>query len=50
MFERLATVEARFQEIEELLMDPGVSSDHNKMRELTMEHAEIAPIVENYRA
>ena len=50
MFERLSTVEARFQEIEELLMDPGVSSDHNKMRELTMEHSEIAPIVENFRA
>ena len=50
MFERLSTVESRFQEIEELLMDQGVTSDHNKMRELTMEHAEIAPIVENFRA
>jgi len=50
MFERLASVEARFQEIEDLLMDPGVTSDHKKMRALTIEHAEIAPIVENFRS
>jgi len=50
MFERLSSVEARFQEIEDLLMDPGVTSDHLKMRELTIEHSEIAPIVQNYRS
>jgi peptide chain release factor 1 len=50
MFERLASVEARFKEIEELLMDPGVTADHRKMRQLTIEHSEISAIVENYRS
>ena len=50
MFSRLADVEARYAEIEELLQDPAVSSDHNKMRELSIEHSELAPVVGSYRA
>jgi peptide chain release factor 1 len=50
MFERLSSVAARFQEIEDLLMDPGVTANHLRMRELTIEHSEIAPIVENFRS
>ena len=50
MFSRLADVEARYNEIEQLLLDPGVTSDHNKMRDLSIEHSELAPIVESFRS
>jgi peptide chain release factor 1 len=50
MFSRLADVEARYTEIEQLLLDPGVTSDHNKMRELSIEHSELAPVVESFRS
>jgi len=49
MLERLKDVAVRLNELNEFLMDPAVSSDRNRMRDLSKEHAELAPIVEGYR-
>ncbi|MED5372272.1 MAG: peptide chain release factor 1 [Myxococcota bacterium] len=49
MIERLKDVAVRLNELNELLMDPAVSSDRNRMRDLSKEHAELAPIVEGYQ-
>ncbi len=49
MFDRLAGMERRFEEVERLLSDASVASDSNKLRELGKEHAELAPVVQAYR-
>jgi peptide chain release factor 1 len=49
MFDRLAEMESRFEEIERLLSDASVASDSNKLRELGKEHADLAPVVQTYR-
>jgi peptide chain release factor 1 len=49
MLDRLKDVAVRLNELNELLMDPAVASDRNRMRDLSKEHAELAPIVEGYQ-
>ena len=49
MFEKLATVEARYEEIGMQLTRPEVVSDNEKFRTLMKEHSELTPIVEKYR-
>jgi peptide chain release factor 1 len=49
MFDKLAAMERRHQEIERLLADASVASDPNKLRELGKEHAELSPVVQAYR-
>ncbi len=49
MFDKLADIERRFEEIERLLADASVASDQNRLRDLGKEHAELAPIVHAYR-
>ncbi len=49
MFHRLEDVEARYEELNRLLMDPAVSADRNRLRALSCEHAELAPMVEAWR-
>jgi len=43
--EKLGGIENRFSELEKSLADPAITSDHNKMRDLGKEHAELMPIV-----
>lgn len=53
MFEQLDTLIFRFDEIHELLSDPEVISDTNRLRELTIEEADLRPKVEkikNYKS
>ena len=41
MLERLASIEARYQEIERLLADPEVSADYSRVQGLAREHASL---------
>jgi len=53
MWDRLAALEARFEELVRLLSDPAVISDLPKYQRITREHRHLGPIVEatrQYRA
>lgn len=49
MFEQLDTLIFRFEEILELLSDPSVIADTNRLRELTIEESDLRPKVEKIR-
>ncbi|WP_026691603.1 peptide chain release factor 1 [Alteribacter aurantiacus] len=49
MFERLQAVEERYERLNELLMDPDVISDTNKLREYSKEQSDIEDTVQTYR-
>ncbi|MCA9885935.1 MAG: PCRF domain-containing protein, partial [Anaerolineae bacterium] len=49
MLDKLAGVEARFNEIDRQMVDPVVTSDHTKLTELAKERSDIEPIVQAYR-
>src|SRR5258708_37295467 len=49
MFDKLAGIETRYEEVDRMLADPAVLSDHTKITELAQERAGIEPIVEAYR-
>jgi peptide chain release factor 1 len=50
MFERIAEIEARYQELEDRLGQPELARDPGKLRELTQELASLRELVETYRA
>jgi len=49
MFERLAEIEARFEELDRLLADPDVLADHRRVQELARERSQIESVVALYR-
>jgi peptide chain release factor 1 len=49
MFDRLDGIDARYEELDRLLADPAVHSDHARIVQLAQERAEIEPIVQAYR-
>ncbi len=49
ILERLAQVSGRYEEIGLLLSEPDVFSDQNRFRELSMEYAQLEPLVETWR-
>lgn len=49
MFDRLAAIEQRYNELSERLCDPGVVSDIQKLRDYSKEQSNLAPTVEAYR-
>lgn len=49
MLERLAEIEARFEELTQLLADPEVIADHRRVEEIARERASLGAIVELYR-
>lgn len=49
MFERVARVVHRYEELNRLLSSPEIASDPAKIREYAQEHAEIAGLVKAYR-
>ena len=49
MFEQLAAVENRFEQISVELTRPEVISDNEQFTKLIKEHSELNPIVEKYR-
>ena len=49
MFDKLADIESRFDQIERQLSDASIASDQNRLRDLGKEHSELAPIVQATR-
>ncbi|SER63122.1 peptide chain release factor 1 [Salisediminibacterium halotolerans] len=49
MFDRLESVEDRYEQLTELLMDPDVIGDNKKLREYSKEQSDIQETVETYR-
>ena len=49
MLEKLAGIEARYDELNTLLSNPAVTSDYTKLRDYGQERAELQPIVEKFR-
>ncbi len=45
MFERIAEIEARYQELEDKLGEPSLARDPAKLRELTQELASLSELV-----
>lgn len=50
MEDSLALLERRYEELNERMADPEVASDHERLRALAQEQAEIGEIVQKYRA
>ena len=50
MLERLAEIEARFEELTRMLSDPEVVADHRRVEEIARERASLGSIVDLYRA
>ena len=49
MFDRLQSVEDRYDRLNELLSDPDIVSDTNKLREYSKEQSDLQETVEAYR-
>ncbi|WML46256.1 peptide chain release factor 1 [Neobacillus sp. PS3-40] len=49
MFDRLQSVEDRYEKLNELLSDPEIINDSNKLREYSKEQANIQETVQTYR-
>lgn len=49
MFDRLQTVEDRYERLNELLSDPDIVNDPKKLREYSKEQSDIQETVETYR-
>ncbi len=49
MFDKLSSVEGRFEEVGELLMKPETVMDNELYKKLMKEHKQLTPIVEKYR-
>ncbi len=49
MFDKLQNADARFEEINTLLMDPNVVSDTNNYKSLMKELKNLSPVVEKFR-
>ena len=49
MFDRLSSVEKRFEDVSEKLYEPDVVSDQQEYTKLMKEHKSLLPIVEKYR-
>ncbi|MCS7070315.1 MAG: PCRF domain-containing protein, partial [Anaerolinea sp.] len=49
MFDRLAAIEARYDELEQLMADPAVMTDYARLAEISKERANLTEIVETLR-
>ena len=49
VLDRLQAVENRYEKLNELLSDPAIISDSNKLREYSKEQSDIQETVEVYR-
>jgi protein subunit release factor A len=49
MFEKLAGIDKRYNELERLMSDPETMNDYEKIVEYSKERAEIEEIVQKYR-
>ena len=49
MFDKLQSVEERYEELNKLLSDPQVISQQSEFQKYSREHSEVSPLVEGYR-
>lgn len=49
MFDRLESVEHRYEQLNELLMDPAIMNDTNKLRDYSKEQSDLQKTVETFR-
>jgi peptide chain release factor 1 len=49
LLEKLAGIEARYEELNTLMSDPGVIGDYTRLRDVGQERMALQPIVEAYR-
>lgn len=49
MFDKLAFIEERYEELSQKISDPEIIADQNRWRKLCKENSDITPIVEKYR-
>ncbi len=49
MFDKLQSIEERYNEVLELLGSPDITSDQNQFKKLMKEQSDLAPIVEAYK-
>ena len=49
MFNKLAFIEERYEELSQKISDPEIIADQNRWRKLCKESSDITPIVEKYR-
>ncbi|HEU4327072.1 MAG TPA: peptide chain release factor 1 [Roseiflexaceae bacterium] len=49
MFDKLAAVEARYQELTELMAQPEIATDYTRFQQLARELREVEPVVNTYR-
>lgn len=49
MIDKLSSIEERYEELGNQIIDPEIMKDSDKLRALMIEHAEIEPIVFKYR-
>jgi peptide chain release factor 1 len=49
MFARLQALERRLEALDRMLMDPSITTNSNRLREVTKEHAQVSNIVDEYR-
>ncbi|HSS97198.1 MAG TPA: PCRF domain-containing protein, partial [Terriglobales bacterium] len=49
MFERLAQIESRYEELTNALASPEIIGDSSKYQKTAKAHSEITPVVEKYR-
>lgn len=50
MFDKLASVEARYDELSELMAHPDVATDHLRLQQLVREQRELSDVVAAFRA
>ena len=48
MFDKLIEVKRRYEEINQLLMDPTVINDNTRYRNLMKEYKNLTPLIEKY--
>lgn len=48
MFEKLEEVEGRYQELNSMLADPGITSDPTQLMKISKEHAQLRGLVETF--
>ena len=49
LLDKLAGVEARYQELDGLLADPAVLANRQQMQKLSKEHSDLREIVDTFR-
>ncbi len=50
VLEKVAAIDRRYEELNEMMADPALVTDHDRLADLAREQSEIEPVVTEYRA